>query len=116
MAFATTPNQIDVSESFIAQQRETLRFRQSTLHSGFDVVLANGQLIFRVDEEGLMPFFFTHWSIHDMYNNHVFDFVRELFHMTNTFLLKRPRGETIMEIKSAGKRNFLPFQHTLWDL
>lgn len=70
----------------------------------FEIKLMNGQPIFRV--QGKVMSISDRKSVYDMANNHLFDIVKEHFHIHSTYACEDPKGNKFFEVKSGFKRGF----------
>ncbi|KAH6885302.1 tubby C-terminal-like domain-containing protein [Thelonectria olida] len=98
------PRQMGVFEPLIARQTETLILREKVLSltgDSFEIKLANGQPILKV--QGKVMSISGRKSIFDMSGNHLFDIVKEHFHIHTTFAIETPQKQKVMEVKSSFK-------------
>lgn len=99
------PRSVGIFPNFIARQTETLVLREKVLSltgDSFEIKLANGQPILRV--EGKVMSISGRKSVYDMSNNHLFDIVKEHFHIHSTYVVESPQKQKLMEVKSKFKR------------
>ncbi|CAM1506206.1 Fc.00g058470.m01.CDS01 [Cosmosporella sp. VM-42] len=104
MQLQPAPRQVGVFPNFIARQTETLVLREKVLSltgDSFEVKMTNGQPVLRV--EGKVMSISGRKKVFDMANNHLFDIVKEHFHIHTTFAVESPQGQKIMEVKSSFK-------------
>ncbi|KAL1863358.1 hypothetical protein Plec18167_008220 [Paecilomyces lecythidis] len=92
---------VAIFDHFIARQTETIILKEKIMSlsgDSFDVKLANGQPIFKV--EGKVMTISGRKSVHDMSNNHLFDIVKEHFHIHTTFAAHDPAGNKFLQVKN----------------
>ncbi|KAF9770173.1 hypothetical protein IL306_012312 [Fusarium sp. DS 682] len=97
----TAPHQVGIFKNFIANQTETLVLREKVMSltgDSFDIKLANGQPIFKV--EGKVMSISGRKKVFDMNGNHLFSIVKEHLHIHTTFAVEDPQGVKLMEVKS----------------
>ncbi|KAF2264245.1 DUF567-domain-containing protein [Lojkania enalia] len=95
------PQPIGIFGQFIAQQPETLILKEKVLSltgDSFSIKLQNGTPILQV--EGKVMSLSGRKTVRDMAGNHLFDIVKEHFHIHTTFAIKDPQDRKIMEVKS----------------
>ncbi|KAF4462801.1 LURP-one-related 15 [Fusarium albosuccineum] len=98
------PRQVGIHGNLIARQTETLVLKEKVLSltgDSFEIKLANGQPILKV--EGKVMSISGRKSVYDMQGNHLFDIVKEHFHIHTTFAVENPQGQKLMEVKSSFK-------------
>lgn len=101
------PHQIGVFDHCVARQTETLILREKVLSlsgDSFEIKLANGQPILQV--RGKAMSISGRKSIYDMSNTHLFDLVKEHFHLHTTFAAEDPQGNKFFEVKSKFASKF----------
>ncbi len=94
------PQQIGILDQFIARQPETLVLKEKILSlsgDSFDIKLANGQPILRV--EGKVMSLSGRKSVFDMNGNHLFDIYKEHFHLHATYVCEDAQGNRFFELK-----------------
>ncbi|KAL0939864.1 DUF567 domain protein [Colletotrichum truncatum] len=99
---AQATNAVGVFPQLIAKQTETLILKERMLSltgDCFDIKLANGQPIFKV--QGKVMSISGRKSVFDMAGTHLFDIVKEHFHIHTTFAAIDPSDRKIMEVKSS---------------
>jgi uncharacterized protein YxjI len=99
------PQQIGFFDHYVARQTEMLILREKVLSlsgDSFDITMANGQPIFRV--QGSVMSLSGRKSFFDMNNHHLFDICREHMHIHTTYALLDPQGTKIMELKNSFSR------------
>lgn len=93
---------IGIFDNFIARGTETIVLREKLLSltgDSFDISLANGQPIFKVDGRT--------WSargkksMYDTQGNHLMDISKEIMHIHDTYVAKDPSGNKFLEIKNS---------------
>ncbi|OLN96030.1 Protein LURP-one-related 15 [Colletotrichum chlorophyti] len=97
-------NSVGIFPQLTARQSETLILKERMLSltgDNFDIKLANGQPILHV--VGKVMSISGRKSVYDMANNHLFDIVKEHFHIHTTFAAQDPQGNKLMEVKSSFK-------------
>ncbi|KAF2464460.1 uncharacterized protein BDR25DRAFT_307181 [Lindgomyces ingoldianus] len=98
---APVPQPIGVFPELIARQTETLILKEKVLSltgDSFSIKLANGTPILQV--EGKILSISGRKTVRDMQGKHLFDIVKEHFHIHTTFAVKDPSDRKIMEVKS----------------
>ncbi|PSN67683.1 hypothetical protein BS50DRAFT_572727 [Corynespora cassiicola Philippines] len=96
------PQQIGIFPQFFAQGPETLVLKEKVLSlsgDSFSIKLTNGQPILQV--EGKVMSISGRKKICDMQGNHLFDIVKEHFHIHTTFAIIDPQEKKLMEVKSS---------------
>ncbi|KDN60327.1 hypothetical protein CSUB01_03492 [Colletotrichum sublineola] len=104
-------NSIGIFPQLTARQSETLVLKEKMLSltgDSFDIKLANGQPLLRVQGKALS--ISGRKSVYDMSGNHLFDIVKEHLHLHTTFAAQDPQGNKIMEVKNSLAREYLPFK------
>lgn len=99
------PQAIGVFPQFFAQQPETIVLKEKVLSltgDSFSIKLQNGTPILQV--EGKVMSISGRKKVRDMAGNHLFDIVKEHFHIHSTFAIEAPNGQKIMEVKSSFAR------------
>ena len=102
IAAVSTP--IGIFPQFFAAGPETIVLKEKVLSwSGddFHIKLVNGTPILRV--EGKVWSIGGRKKVFDMQGNHLFDIIKEHFHLHTTFVLEDAKGQKIMEVKNAIK-------------
>ncbi|KAF6829110.1 tubby C-terminal domain-containing protein [Colletotrichum plurivorum] len=100
--FAPAKNAVGIFPQLTAQQTETLVLKEKILSltgDSFDIKLANGQPILRV--QGKVMSISGRKSVFDMAGNHLFDIVKEHLHLHTTFAAIDPQDRKILEVKSS---------------
>jgi uncharacterized protein YxjI len=100
------PAPIGIFPQFLAQQSETLLMQEkifSITGNDFLIKLANGNPILRVEAKGIKSFS-GRKKMFDLQGTHLFDIVREKFHLHTTFAVEDKEGGKIMEVRSSMKR------------
>lgn len=95
---------IGIFANFIAKYGETLILKEKLMSlsgDSFDIKLANGQPIFKV--QGRHMTISGRKSVSDMSGNHLFDIVKEHLHIHSTYVAEDPQGKKILEIKNSFK-------------
>ncbi|WDK13202.1 hypothetical protein CGRA01v4_04483 [Colletotrichum graminicola] len=95
-------NAVGIFPQLTAKTNETLILKEKMLSltgDSFDIKLANGQPILRVEGKALS--ISGRKSVYDMSGNHLFDIVKEHLHLHTTFAAQDPQGNKIMEVKSS---------------
>ncbi|KAB8235717.1 tubby C-terminal-like domain-containing protein [Aspergillus alliaceus] len=98
------PKPIAIFPQFIAQQTETLALKEKVLSltgDSFTIKLVNGQPLLRV--EGKVMSISGRKSVYDMAGTHLFNIVKEHFHLHTTFAAQEPAGKKFLEVKSSFK-------------
>lgn len=96
------PKPIGVFPQFFAQQPETIVLKEHVLSltgDSFSIKLANGTPILQV--EGKVMSISGRKKVSDMAGNHLFNIVKEHFHIHTTFAVEDPQGKKLMEVKSS---------------
>jgi hypothetical protein len=99
---AAVPKPIGIFPQFFAAGLETLVLKEKVLSwtgDDFHIKLANGTPILRVG--GKVMSISGRKKVYDMQGNHLFDIVKEHFHLHTTFAVQDAREQKIMEVKSA---------------
>ncbi|KAK0629506.1 tubby C-terminal-like domain-containing protein [Bombardia bombarda] len=100
---APAPQPIAIFAPFIARQTETLVLREKVMSlsgDSFEIKLQNGQPILRV--QGSVMSLSGRKSVYDMNGTHLFDIVKELFHLIHTtYVVEDPRKKKLLEVKSS---------------
>lgn len=102
---APLPSPVGIFPQFFARGSETLVLKEKVLSltgDDFHIKLANGTPILRV--EGKVMSISGRKKVFDEQNNHLFDIVKEHFHIHATFRVEDAHGTKIMEVKSSFKR------------
>lgn len=100
-------NSVGIFPQLTARQSETLVLKEKILSitgDSFDIKLANGQPILRVQGKALS--ISGRKAVYDMSGNHLFDIVKEHLHLHTTFAAQDPKGNKIMEVKNSFAREF----------
>jgi hypothetical protein len=100
---------IGVYDQYIARQPETLVLREKVLSlsgDSFEIKFQSGQPQLRV--QGKVMSISGRKSVFDMANNHLFDIVKEHFHIHTTFAAVDPTGKKVLEVKSSFARTSPP--------
>ncbi|KAK1478703.1 hypothetical protein CTAM01_14985 [Colletotrichum tamarilloi] len=95
-------NSVGIFPQLTARQSETLVLKKKILSitgDSFDIKLANGQPILRVQGKALS--ISGRKAVYDMSGNHLFDIVKEHLHLHTTFAAQDPKGNKIMEVKNS---------------
>lgn len=103
---APVPQPIALFDQFIAGQTEVLHIREKVFSlsgDSFDVKDADGQSILKVKGQVLS----SHKAITDTSDNHLFDLVKERFHLHTIYLAKSPDGTDFLKVRSELKCKFL---------
>ncbi|KXH45635.1 hypothetical protein CSIM01_09704 [Colletotrichum simmondsii] len=98
-------NSVGIFPQLTARQSETLVLKEKILSitgDSFDIKLANGQPILRVQGKALS--ISGRKAVYDMSGNHLFDIVKEHLHLHTTFAAQDPKGNKIMEVKNSFAR------------
>ncbi|KAJ9230289.1 hypothetical protein DTO207G8_8035 [Paecilomyces variotii] len=93
---------VAIFDQFIARQTETMILKEKILSlsgDSFDVKLANGQPILKV--QGKVMTISGRKSIYDMAGNHLFDIVKEHFHIHTTFAAHDSVGNRILQVRNS---------------
>ena len=101
---APVPSPVGIFPQSLAQQPETLLLQEKIFSlTGHDylVKLANGTPILRVEAKGMS--FSGRKKMFDMQGTHLFDIVKEKFHLHTTFAVEDASGGKIMEVRSSVK-------------
>lgn len=107
-------NSVGIFPQMTARQSETLVLKEKMLSltgDSFDIKLANGQPILRVQGKALS--ISGRKSVYDMAGNHLFDIAKEHLHIHTTFVAQDPQGNKIMEVKSSFARESWPFHYNI---
>lgn len=92
------PNMMQHNGSTIVLKEHVL----SLTGDSFSIKLADGTPILQV--EGKLLSISGRKKVSDMAGNHLFDIVKEHFHIHTTFAAEDPQGNKLMEVKSSFKR------------
>lgn len=101
-ALPPAPQPIGVFDTFLARQTETLIVDEKAMSlsgDSFDIKLASGAPLLRV--QGNAMSLRGRKEVFDMANNHLFTITSKLFTLRPTFLVEKPTGQTILEVKSS---------------
>jgi uncharacterized protein YxjI len=107
MALAPMQTPIGVFDQFIARGSETIVLKEKVLSltgDSFSIKLANGTPLFQV--EGKVMSISGRKKVRDMAGNHLFDIVKEHFHIHSTFAIKDASDNKIMEVKKKFQSQF----------
>lgn len=99
------PSPVGVFPQFFARGSETLVLKEKVLSltgDDFHIKLANGTPILRV--EGKLMSISGRKKVFDEQGTHLFDIVKEHFHIHTTFRVDDAKGAKVMEVKSSFKR------------
>lgn len=110
---AQVPSPVGVFPQFFARGPETLVLKEKVLSltgDDFHIKLANGTPILRV--EGKVMSISGRKKVFDEQGNHLFDIVKEHFHLHATFRVEDAQKRKIMEVKSSMKRKSLGFEQS----
>lgn len=103
-SLAQVPSPIGIFPQFIAGGPETLVLQEKVLSltgDDFHIKLANGTPILRV--EGKVMSISGRKKVFDEQGGHVFDIVKEHFHLHATFRVEDREGKEVMRVKSSFK-------------
>ncbi|KZM24766.1 uncharacterized protein EKO05_0003449 [Ascochyta rabiei] len=98
------PSPVGIFPQFFARGPETLVLKEKVLSltgDDFHIKLANGTPILRV--EGKVLSLSGRKKVFDEQGNHLFDIVKEHFHIHTTFRVDDANGKKIMEVRSGFK-------------
>ncbi|KAJ4993666.1 hypothetical protein SVAN01_00720 [Stagonosporopsis vannaccii] len=101
---APVPSPIGIFPQFIAQGPETLVLKEKVLSltgDDFHIKLASGTPILRV--EGKVMSISGRKKVFDEQGNHLFDIVKEHFHLHATYRVDGAKGDKVMEVRSSLK-------------
>ena len=104
MALAPAPQPIGVFPQFFAAGPETLVLKEKVMSlsgDSFSIKLANGTPVLKV--EGKVMSLTGRKKMFDMQGTHLFDIVKEKFHLHTTFAVEDASGGKIMEVRSSVK-------------
>ncbi|KAJ0333688.1 hypothetical protein COL922a_010704 [Colletotrichum nupharicola] len=99
---APAGNSVGIFPQVTARQTETLILKEKMLSltgDNFDIKLVNGTPIFSV--KGKVMSISGRKSVYDMSGTHLFDIVKEHFHLHTTFAAIDPHDKKIMEVKNS---------------
>ena len=102
---APLPSAVGIFPQFIARGSETLILKEKVLSltgDDFHIKLANGTPILRV--QGKVMSISGRKKVFDEQGGHLFDIVKEHFHIHSTFRVDDAQGVKVMEVKSSFKR------------
>jgi uncharacterized protein YxjI len=105
MALQAVPQQIGIFDQYIARGPETIVLKEKVLSlsgDSFSIKLTNGTPLFQV--EGKVMSISGRKTVRDMAGNHLFDICKEHMHIHTTFVIKDPKDQKIMEVKSKFAR------------
>lgn len=109
MALPQVRQPIGQFNSLIAQRCETIVLKEKVLSlsgDSFDIKTADGAPLLKV--KGKHMTISGRKSVYDLADNHLFDIVKEHFHLHSTYAAEDPTGKKFLEIKSSLKRMFPP--------
>lgn len=98
---------IGIFDNFMPTYPTTIVLKEHVLSltgDSFSIKLDNGTPILQV--EGKVMSISGRKKVCDMAGNHLFDIVKEHFHIHTTFAIEDPQGQKLMEVKSSFKREF----------
>ncbi|KAF3045840.1 hypothetical protein E8E11_006814 [Didymella keratinophila] len=101
---AQIPSPVGIFPQFFARGSETLVIKEKVMSltgDDFHIKLANGTPILRV--EGKVMSISGRKKVFDEQGNHLFDIVKEHFHIHSTFRVEDAQEKKIMEVKSSFK-------------
>lgn len=101
---AQIPSPVGIFPQFFARASETLVIKEKVMSltgDDFHIKLANGAPILRV--EGKVMSISGRKKVFDEQGNHLFDIVKEHFHIHSTFRVDDAQEKKIMEVKSSFK-------------
>ena len=102
---AQVPSPVGIFPQFFARGSETIVLKEKVLSltgDDFHIKLANGTPILRV--EGKVLSISGRKKVFDEQGNHLFDIVKEHFHIHTTFRIEDAQEKEIMKVKSSFKR------------
>lgn len=105
---APVPQPIAIFDQFVSGKTEVLAIREkvfSLTGDSFDVKLADDETIFKVKAK--LPSISGRKAVNDTSGNHLFDLVKEHFHLHPTFATVSPDGKELLKVKSGISCKFL---------
>lgn len=96
--------EVGIFKPFMAHNGSTIVLKEHVLSltgDSFSVKLADGTPILQV--EGKLLSISGRKKVSDMAGNHLFDIVKEHFHIHTTYAAEDPQGNKLMEVKSSFK-------------
>ena len=97
-------NPIGVFKPFMAHSGSTIVLKEHVLSltgDSFSIKTADGTPILQV--EGKLMSISGRKKVSDMAGNHLFDIVKEHFHIHTTYAVEDPQGQKLMEVKNSFK-------------
>ena len=98
-------NEVGIFKPFMAHNGSTIVLKEHVLSltgDSFSIKTADGTPILQV--EGKMMSISGRKKVTDMAGNHLFDIIKEHFHIHTTFAIEDPQGQKLMEVKNSFKR------------
>lgn len=98
------PGVIGVFQNFIAKTTETLILKEKVLSlsgDSFDITNTQGNAFMKI--KGRHMTISGRKSVYDMHNNHLYDIVKEHFHLHSTYVAEDPNGKKFLSVKSSIK-------------
>ncbi|KAJ5833030.1 hypothetical protein N7474_001341 [Penicillium riverlandense] len=96
------PEPLAIFDQFVAREPQTLVLKEKVLSisgDSFDIKLANGQPILKV--HGAWVSLSGRKKVDDAHGRHLFDIVKEHFHLHSTYAIEDPHGKKVVEVKSG---------------
>lgn len=101
---------VGVFPNFVAKTTETLVLKEKVLSlsgDSFDITNTQGMPFMKI--QGRHMTMSGRKSVFDLSGNHLYDIVRQHWHIHTTFAAEDPHGSVFLTIKNSLKRNFPAF-------
>ncbi|KAG5987701.1 hypothetical protein E4U54_004897 [Claviceps lovelessii] len=102
---------LGIYQNFIAKTTETLVLKEKVLSlsgDSFDITNAHGTPFMKIKGRHLS--ISGRKSVYDMAGNHMYDIVKEHFHLHSTYAAEDPNKNKFLTVKSSLKRQYSSFQ------
>jgi uncharacterized protein YxjI len=96
------PEALAIFDQFVAREPQTLVLKEKVLSlsgDSFEIKLANGQPLLKV--HGAWVSLSGRKKVDDASGQHIFDIVKEHFHLHNTYAIEDLHGRKLVEVKSG---------------
>lgn len=98
------PEPIGIFQNFVAKTPETLVLKEKVMSlsgDSFDITNAQGTPFMKI--KGKHMTISGRKSVYDMHDNHLYDIVKEHFHLHSTYAAEDPSGKKVLSVKSSLK-------------
>ncbi|RDA95590.1 hypothetical protein CP533_1246, partial [Ophiocordyceps camponoti-saundersi (nom. inval.)] len=96
------PRSMGIFNNYVATGPETLMLKEKIMSlsgDSFDIKLASGQPIFKIAGRHMTAS--GRKSVYDCSGNHLFDIIKEHFHLHKTYAAEDARGNVFLTVKSS---------------